>query len=89
MVGRIAGVALFSLGVACWGARAQAGTTAVCVTLDAMTLYNAGAGLLLAAYFVAGRLGGIVGLVVGILHLALAAAFAICRFRAPVTAPQS
>jgi len=79
MVGRIAGVALFSLGVACWGARPQVGSAAVNATLNPMILYNAGAGSLLVAYFVAGKLGGAIGLVVGILHLAVAVAFAFAR----------
>ena len=88
MIGRIAGVALFALGVACWGARAQVGGAAVNGTLDAMTLYNAGAGALLVAYFVAGK-AGVIGLVVGILHLVLAAAFAISRRRSPLSAAAS
>jgi hypothetical protein len=86
MIGRIAGVALFALGVACWSARAHAPTTAANGTLDAMTLYNTGAGALLVAYFVAGKLGGRLGLLVGVLHLVLGAAFAIARWRAPVSA---
>ena len=47
MIGRVAGVALLSLGIACWGARKDAGGAARMGTLRAITLYNAGAGLLL------------------------------------------
>jgi hypothetical protein len=86
MIGRIAGVALLALGVVCWGARAHVGATAANGILNAMTLYNTGAGALLVAYFVAGESGGAFGLIVGILHLALAAAFAISRRRSPAGA---
>ena len=49
MIGRVAGVALLSLGIACLGARADAGGAARMGTLRAITLYNAGAGLLRSA----------------------------------------
>lgn len=80
MLARIAGVALFALGAACWGARADSGSAASSGTLNAITIYNAGAGLLLVAYVVAGMAGGMVTFSVGILHLAVAAAFAISRW---------
>jgi hypothetical protein len=80
MLARIAGVALFALGVACWGARAGSGDPASTGTLNAITIYNAGAGLLLVAYVAMGMAGGAITLLVGILHLTVAAAFAIARW---------
>ena len=82
MIGRVAGVALLSLGVACWGARADAGGAARMGTLRALTLYNAGAGLLLVIFAAMGKAGGPVVWTVGVLHLGFAAAFA-ASFRRP------
>lgn len=82
MIGRVAGVALLSLGVACWGARADAGGAARMGTLRALTLYNAGAGLLLVIFAAMGKAGGPVVWTVGVLHLSFAAAFA-ASFKRP------
>jgi hypothetical protein len=82
MIGRIAGAALFALGVACWGACPQVGGAALNGMLNAMTFYNTVTGALLVAYVVTGKAGGTVGLIVGSLHLLIAAAFALCRWRA-------
>ncbi len=68
MIGRVAGVALLSLGIACWGARADAGGAARMGTLRAITLYNAGAGLLLVLFAATGKAGGPVVWAVGVLH---------------------
>ena len=76
MVGRIAGVALLALGIACWGARADSGGAAQRGTLRAITIYNAGAGLLLIAFVATGKAYGVAVWIAGILHLALAAWFA-------------
>jgi hypothetical protein len=76
MIGRVAGVALLSLGIACWGSRAGAGGAARVGTLRAITLYNAGAGLLLVIFAVTGKAGGAVVWTVGVLHMGFAAAFA-------------
>jgi hypothetical protein len=76
MVGRIAGVALLALGIACWGARADPGGAAQAGTLRAITMYNAGTGLLLIAFVATGKASGVAVWVAGLLHLALAAGFA-------------
>jgi hypothetical protein len=76
MVGRIAGVALLALGIACWGARADPGGAAQTGTLRAITIYNAGAGLLLIAFVATGKASGVAVWIAGMLHLALAAGFA-------------
>jgi hypothetical protein len=47
-------------------------------TLRAITLYNAGAGLLLVVFAATGEAGGPVVWTVGVLHLGFAAAFAAC-----------
>jgi len=76
MIGRVAGAALLSLGIACWGARADAGGAARIGTLRAITLYNAGAGLLLVVFAATGKAGGPVVWIAGVFHLGFAAAFA-------------
>ncbi len=90
MIGRIAGVALLALGVSCWGARTDAGGPARAGTLAAITTYNAGAGLLLLLFAATGNAHGLVVWGAGLLHLALAAGFAVSlrRFRdVPVAKP--
>jgi hypothetical protein len=78
MLGRLAGVALLSLAIACWGARADRGSsTARTGTLRAITFYNAGAGMLLIVWAATSQADGPVAWSVGILHLALASAFAV------------
>src|SRR6267142_6124515 len=69
MIGRVAGVVLLSLGIACWGARTDAGGAARMGTLRAITLYNARAGLLLVLFAATGKAGGPVVWAVGVLHL--------------------
>ena len=82
LLGRVCGVALMALGIACWGARTDSGSAARSGTLKAITFYNAGAGLLLVLFAAIGKTGGIVLWSVGVFHLALAAAFTI-SFRRP------
>ena len=76
-LGRVCGVPLMALGIACWGARTDSGSAARSGTLKAITFYNAGAGLLLVLFAAIAKTGGIVLWSAGVLHLALAAAFAI------------
>ncbi len=76
MIGRVAGVALLALGTACWGARTDAGGAARLGTLTAITLYNAGTGLLLTIFAATGEAYGPIVWSAGVLHLGLAAAFA-------------
>ena len=87
MLGRVGGVALMAIGLACWGARNDTGSAAGSSTLKAMTFYNAGAGLLLVLFAAIAKTGSIVLWSAGGLHLALAAAFAI-SFRG-IEAPSS
>src|SRR6476619_3276934 len=74
MVGRLAGIALLSLGIAGWGAHANGAGPARTGTVRGITLYNAGAGLLLIAVATSWRSAGVAAWVAGILHLGLAAA---------------
>lgn len=76
MIGRVGGVGLLSLGIACWGARTDTGGAAQTGTLRAITLYNAGAGLLLVVFAATGKAVGLVVWSAGILHLGLASGFA-------------
>jgi hypothetical protein len=75
MLGRVTGVALLALGVACWGARGDAGSAARSGTVGAITLYNAGAGLLLLGFAATGQARGVAVWGAGVLHTALAAGF--------------
>jgi hypothetical protein len=75
MIGRLAGVALLALGIACWGARADQDSAARTGTLRAITLYNAGAGLLLVGLAATGRARGPVVWSAAVLHLGLAVGF--------------
>ena len=82
MLGRLAGVALLALAIACWGARGDQGAGAARTgTLRAITLYNAGAGMLLTVLAATGQADRLVGWSAGILHLGLAAAFAASLWR--------
>jgi len=51
-------------------------------TLRAITLYNAGAGLLLVLFAATGKAGGPMVWTVGVLHLGFAAAFGLSRRQA-------
>ena len=77
MIGRLLGVALLSLGIACLGAATDTGGSARTGTLRAITLYNAGVGLALIMFAATGMTAGLLAWIAGILHLGLAAAFAV------------
>jgi hypothetical protein len=79
MIGRVTGVLMLALGVACWGARADLGGAARAGTIRAITLYNAGAGILLVLFAVTGEASGLVVWCVGLLHLALAVGFLVAQ----------
>jgi hypothetical protein len=81
MMGRVAGVGMRALGVACWGARADSGGAARAGTVQAITFYNAGAGVLLVLFAVTGQATGLVVWSVGLIHLALAAGFLAAQRR--------
>jgi hypothetical protein len=66
---------MLTLGVACWGARADSRGAARAGTLWAITLYNGGVGVLLVLFGVTGQASGLVMWSVGLFHLALAAGF--------------
>jgi hypothetical protein len=91
MIARLTGVALLCLGIACWWARADPGGAARTGTLHAITLYNAGAGLLLVMFAATGEAAGVVLWIGGIFHLGFASAFAACfwRFARTASVPRS
>jgi hypothetical protein len=76
MTGRLLGVALLSLGIACWYATTDKGGSARTGTLRAITLYNAGVGLLLVVFAATGMATGLMAWIAAVLHLGLAVAFA-------------
>lgn len=77
-IGRIAGAALLSLGVACWLARNDARSRAASGLIAAMLLYNAAVVVFLARAGIVSRLFGI-GLWPAVLvHLAMAIWCVIC-----------
>ena len=80
MLARIAGVALLALGVACAGAATEIAGLARMATVVAITLYNAGAGLLLIAFAARGMADGPVVWIAGAVHLGLASGFGIFAF---------
>jgi hypothetical protein len=75
MIGRVAGVALLALGISCWGASRDPGGRARATMVGAITLYNAGGGVLIALFAATGHASSPVAWVVAALHLALAAGF--------------
>jgi hypothetical protein len=78
MIARIAGLALLALGVACWGAAADSHSPARSATLNAITIYNLGAGVLLVTFAALGK-AGFIAWGAGLFHLALGAGFAASR----------
>jgi len=82
MVARVTALALVSLGIACWGARTDAGGEARTGTLRAITFYNAGVGLLLVVFRATGMASGMIAWGAAALHLGLAAGFAASLRRA-------
>ena len=83
MIGRVTGVALAALAIACWGARADRGSVARSGTITAIMAYNAGAELFLVLFGATGKARGLVVWGAGVLHLLLAGAFAWCRLMPP------
>ncbi|HEY7063833.1 MAG TPA: hypothetical protein VII06_20310 [Chloroflexota bacterium] len=75
MIARVAGVALTALGVACRGASRDSGGAARSGTETAITIYNAGAGLLLVLFGATGQARGPAVWGFGVLHLGFAVAF--------------
>jgi hypothetical protein len=87
MIGRVTGVALLSLGIACLGARTDAGGDARSSTLWAITFYNFGAGILLLMFAATGKAGGLVIWGAALLHLGLTLGFAASLRHRDVTSP--
>ena len=80
-LGRVAGVALFALGVACWLAQYDAQSCAARGLVSAMVLYNIGATLILA---LAGIDSGFVGIALWpavVLHAVMAVWCVTCLLR--------
>jgi fatty acid desaturase len=73
-LGRVAGVALLALGVACWFASYDARSSAARGLARAMALYNLGVAIILAIAGIQSLPGGILLWPVVIIHTAMAAA---------------
>jgi hypothetical protein len=71
-LGRIAGVALLALGIACWLASSDTGSCAACGIVTAMVLYNLGAVFILGAAGIQSQPIGIALWPAVILHTAMA-----------------
>jgi hypothetical protein len=74
LVGRVAGAALLSLGISCWGASRDAGGAARTATLRAITLYNAVVACLLIAFALTGQARGVIVWIAALVHVVVAAA---------------
>jgi len=72
VLGRITGVALISLGVACWLARSGEGSTARTGLVAGMLIYNVSVPILLIHAALASRMEGIALWPASVLHLLLA-----------------
>jgi hypothetical protein len=84
-LGRVAGVALLALGVACWLASNDTPSSAARGLVSAMLLYNIGATLILGA---AGLGSGLVGLILWpavLVHAGMAIWCTACLRRSPET----
>ena len=84
-LGRVAGVALLALGVACWLASNDTPSSAARGLVSAMLLYNIGATLILGA---AGLGSGLVGLILWpavLVHAGMAMCCTACLGRSPQT----
>jgi hypothetical protein len=80
MIGRVSGVALLALGVACTGAARAVAGSARTWTVIAITLYNAGAGLLLLAFAARDMAQAPLVWIAAVCHLGLGSALATCTF---------
>jgi hypothetical protein len=79
MISRVGGLALLCLGVACWSASADPESRSGTGVLNAIAVYNVGAGALLCAFAASGEARGVVIWIAGIAHLGLGAAFVAAR----------
>jgi len=80
MIGRLSGVALLALGVACTGAARAVAGAARTWTVIAITLYNAGAGVLLVAFAARDMAHAPLVWIVAVVHMGLASALGTCTF---------
>lgn len=85
-VGRVAGAAVLSLAVACWLARHDAQGRAARGLTIAMTLYNLGVAIILAAAGAGAHLVGIVLWPAVVLHAAMTVWCVVCLVRKPAQA---
>ena len=85
-LGRVAGAALLALGVACWLARQGAPSRAARGLTAAMTLYNLGVAVILAAAGVGAHLVGVVLWPAVALHAVMTAWCIACMGRKPTQA---
>jgi len=72
IVARLAGVALFALGVACWLVRPDGQSRAARGLVSAMVLYNLGAVVILASAGIGSGLGGVALWPAVVLHVVMA-----------------
>ena len=77
-LGRVAGVALFALGVACWLARYDVQSCAARGLVGAMVLYNLGVAVVLGVVGIASRPVGVALWPVIVLHAAMTAWCVTC-----------
>jgi hypothetical protein len=82
-LGRVAGVALLALGVACWLASNDTPSSAARGLVSAMLLYNIGATLILGAAGIRSQPVGIALWPAVILHAAMAVWCVVCLWRSP------
>jgi hypothetical protein len=83
-LGRVAGVALVALGVACWLARDDTQSRAARGLVTAMALYNIGAALILALAGIGLGLHGVMLWPAVVLHAAMAVWCVACLRRSPL-----
>jgi hypothetical protein len=82
-LGRVAGVALFTLGVACWLAQYDAQSCAARGLVSAMVLYNLGAVVILGAAGIRSQPVGIALWPAVVLHAAMTVWCVTCLLRKP------
>jgi hypothetical protein len=82
-LGRVAGVALLALGVACWLARSDTQNCAARGLISAMLLYNLGAVVVFAAAGLGSQPVGVALWLAALLHAAMAVWCVACLRRSP------